>query len=173
MVLETVLNSIEAAKKPPKPRSAKSKVFRNQAKRTKLLAAINRKVNEQLKLGSGLFAVAGRCLYTVEIIPPITGTEAYAEVMVFSTAIAGGRLPNIFCNAELYGQRKYWGEVELEIGSKDWIFKRITNIRQSRSVFSAGFLFGFEVELPDLGITQPLLDELFDRYIKAANQAQE
>lgn len=145
----------------------KGQLWSKQGRRSQLLAKINRRVNEQLTLGQGLFAVGGRCLYTVEVFPDNEELGAYAKVMVFSTAVTSGVMtPNLFCNATLYGDCKYWGEITEQGG--EWVFSRITNIKQSRSVYSAGFMFSFDVELADLNITQSLLDELFGRYIKDA-----
>lgn len=148
--------------------SKQQQFFKAQARRTRLLASINRLINEHLALRQGLFDVAGRCLYTVEIVPCKGAKPAYAEVHVLGSYTPKSQGQTVLlCNQQLYGQCRYWGEIQYL--ADEWQFIRTTNIKTSRSVFSGNVLFGFEVDLSALPIiTRETLNEVFARYIQDA-----
>ena len=129
--------------------------------RKKILNLINARINATHNAYDGLFEIADRCAYIVEIVTP---------KLIQVTVVSAKSLPNgsrsVLCNKELYSQRKYWGRIEKtgKSSEKKWEFKRETRIKESLTVGSTSTLFSFNITDLDRKIAMQDMVDAFSDY---------
>lgn len=116
-----------------------------QKQRARFLTAINRRINEQyLCVHQGLFDIAGRCIYIVDLTDP----KGILLHLVSTNSLPGAsRL--MISNRDLYACNSYWGRIE-KTGNQ-WLLKRETRIKDSLTVGSSSTLLS--IPLADLGLS--------------------
>jgi len=128
--------------------------------RKKILNLINANINATHTAYDGLFEIADRCAYIVEIVTP-----KLIQVKVVSAKSLPNGSRSVLCNKELYAQRMYWGRIEKTgKSSHQWQFKRETRIKESFTVGSTSTLFTFLITDLDRKISMQDMIEAFQDY---------
>lgn len=109
--------------------------------RKKILNTINQAINNLVTAHDGLFKVADRCMYTVEIVTP-----TLIKLTLVSAKPLADSPSSILCNKDLYSKNMYWGQIELSKG--EWKFKRETRIKYTKSYGSNSQL----ISIPIIGM---------------------
>jgi hypothetical protein len=129
--------------------------------RKQILNAVNKAVNESVRIAPGLFKLCDRCVYMVDMGRAEQGS---VTVSVIATKVQfDDESPTVLMNKQLYGQYKYWGRIERLIGEQ-WTFVRETRIKEGRTIWSSNLLFQFDVPLPKAFIDRPIY-RTFNDYI--------